>query len=231
MTTVAVIPAAGSGERLGAGRPKAFVQLGGRTLLERTLAGLRDSGAVDAVVVAVPADRTEEAKLILGGDATVLAGGSSRTESVRRALTAVGTPELLLIHDAARPLTPPALIARVVAALREGHQAVVPALPVTDTIKTVDANSVVIATPARAGLRAVQTPQGFHTQLLLRAYERSESASQSNSASASESPDVTDDAAMVENLGAQVFVVDGDPMAFKITTALDLVLAEAVVNR
>ena len=223
MTTVAVIPAAGSGERLGARRPKAFVQLGGRTLLERTLAGLRDSGAVDAVVVAVPADRTEEAKLILGGDATVLAGGSSRTESVRRALTAVGTPELLLIHDAARPLTPPALIARVVAALREGHQAVVPALPVTDTIKTVDANSVVIATPARAGLRAVQTPQGFHTALLLRAYERSESPF--------ESADVTDDAAMVENLGAQVFVVDGDPMAFKITTALDLVLAEAVVNR
>jgi 2-C-methyl-D-erythritol 4-phosphate cytidylyltransferase len=235
MTTVAVIPAAGSGERLGAGRPKAFVQLGGRTLLERTLAGLRDSGAVDAVVVAVPADRTDEAKLILGGDATVLAGGSSRTESVRRALTAVGTPELLLIHDAARALTPPALIARVVAALREGHQAVVPALPVADTIKTVDANSMVIATPARAGLRAVQTPQGFHTELLLRAYERSESASQSNSASASESAselvDVTDDAAMVENLGAQVFVVDGDPMAFKITTALDLVLAEAVVNR
>ena len=243
MTTVAVIPAAGSGERLGAGRPKAFVQLGGRTLLERALAGLRDSGAVDAVVVAVPADRIDEAKLILGGDATVLAGGSSRTESVRRALTAVGTPELLLIHDAARALTPPALIARVVAALREGHQAVVPALPVADTIKTVDANSVVIATPARAGLRAVQTPQGFHTELLLRAYERSESASQSNSASASEFAsemaselaseltDVTDDAAMVENLGAQVFVVDGDPMAFKITTALDLVLAEAVVNR
>jgi 2-C-methyl-D-erythritol 4-phosphate cytidylyltransferase len=227
MTTVAVIPAAGSGERLGAGRPKAFVQVGGRTLLERTLAGLRDSGAVDAVVVAVPADRTDEAKLILGGDATVVAGGSSRTESVRRALTAVGTPELLLIHDAARALTPPALIARVVAALREGHQAVVPALPVADTIKTVDANSVVIATPARAGLRAVQTPQGFHAELLLRAYARSES----NSESAFESADVTDDAAMVENLGAQVFVVDGDPMAFKITTALDLVLAEAVVNR
>jgi 2-C-methyl-D-erythritol 4-phosphate cytidylyltransferase len=109
-----------------------------------------------------------------------------------------------------------------VAALREGHQAVVPALPVADTIKAVDANSVVIATPERAGLRAVQTPQGFHTELLLRAYERSESASES---------DTTDDAAMVENLGAQVFVVDGDPMAFKITTALDLVLAEAVVNR
>jgi 2-C-methyl-D-erythritol 4-phosphate cytidylyltransferase len=227
MTTVAVVPAAGSGERLAAGRPKAFVALGGRTLLERTLAGLRDSGAVDLVVVAVPADRTEEAKLILGDDATVVAGGPSRTESVRRALTAVGTPELLLIHDAARALTPPALVCRVVAALRDGHQAVVPALPVSDTIKSVDANSVVIATPERAGLRAVQTPQGFHTELLLRAYERAESARGAGPGSLS----VTDDAAMVENLGVQVFVVDGDPMAFKITTALDLVLAEAVVNR
>jgi 2-C-methyl-D-erythritol 4-phosphate cytidylyltransferase len=223
MTTVAVVPAAGSGERLGAGRPKAFVQLGGRTLLERTLTGLRDSGAVDARVVAVPAENIDEAKLIFGGDATVVAGGSTRTESVRRALTAVGAPELLLIHDAARALTPPALITRVVAALRDGHQAVVPALPVTDTIKAVDANSVVIATPERAGLRAVQTPQGFHTELLLRAYQRYESAPGS--------ADVTDDAAMVENMGAQVFVVDGDPMAFKITTALDLALAEAVMNR
>ncbi len=218
MTTVAVVPAAGSGERLGAGRPKAFVQLGGRTLLERTLAGLRDSGDVDAAVVAVPPDRTDEAKLIVGGDAIVVAGGSSRTESIRRALAAVGKPELVLVHDAARALTPPAMISRVVAALRDGHQAVVPALPVSDTIKAVDANCVVIATPERAGLRAVQTPQGFRAELLLRAYERSFG-------------DVTDDAAMVENLGAQVVVVDGDPLAFKITTPLDLLLAEAVVNR
>lgn len=219
MSTVAVVPAAGSGERLGAGRPKAFVHLGGQTLLERTLAGLRDSGAVDAVVVAVPPDRTDEAKLILGADATVVAGGSHRTESVRRALAAVGNPELVLVHDAARALTPPAMIARIVDALREGHQAVVPGLPVSDTIKVVDANRDVIATPARAGLRAVQTPQGFYTELLLRAYEHSEPA------------DVTDDASMVENIGGQVHVVDGDPLAFKITTALDLLLAEAVVSR
>ena len=219
MSAVAVVPAAGSGERLGAGRPKAFVHLGGQTLLERTLAGLRDSGAVDAVVVAVPADHTDEAKLILGADAIIVAGGSHRTESVRCALAAVGKPELVLVHDAARALTPPAMIARVVDALRDGYQAVVPALPVSDTIKAVDANGDVIATPARAGLRAVQTPQGFHTELLLRAYGHSESA------------DVTDDASMVENIGAQVHVVDGDPLAFKITTALDLLLAEAVVNR
>jgi 2-C-methyl-D-erythritol 4-phosphate cytidylyltransferase len=218
MSTAAVVPAAGSGERLGAGRPKAFVHLGGRTLLERALAGLRDSQAVDAVVVAVPPDRTDEAKLILGGDAVVVAGGPSRTESVRRALAAVGKPELVLIHDAARALTPPALIARVVAALRDGHAAVVPALPIADTIKVVDANGVVVATPDRTGLRVVQTPQGFHTELLLRAYDSSPA-------------DVTDDAALVENLGARVHVIDGDPMAFKITTAWDLLLAEAVVNR
>ena len=216
---VAVVPAAGAGARLGAGKPKAFVHLGRQTLLERTLAGLHDSGAVDAVVVAVPADRTDEAKLILGGESTVVAGGSTRTESVKRALEAVGDAELVLVHDAARALTPPPLIARVVAALRDGRQAVVPALPVADTIKAVDVNGVVIATPERAGLRAVQTPQGFHAELLRRAYERAESA------------DVTDDASMVENLGAQVFVVDGDPMAFKITTALDLLLAEAVLDR
>jgi 2-C-methyl-D-erythritol 4-phosphate cytidylyltransferase len=219
VSTVAVVPAAGSGDRLGAGRPKAFVHLGGSTLLERTLAGLHDSGAVDGVVVAVPPDRTDEAKLILGGDAVVVAGGPTRTESVRRALAAVGQPDMVLVHDAARALTPPALIARVVAALQEGHQAVVPVLPVADTIKAVDANGVVISTPGRAGLRAVQTPQGFLTELLLRAYDRAES------------PDVTDDASMVENIGGQVHVVDGDPLAFKITTALDLLLAEAVVKR
>jgi 2-C-methyl-D-erythritol 4-phosphate cytidylyltransferase len=218
MRTVAVVPAAGSGERLGAGRPKAFVHLGGQTLLERTLTGLRDSKAVDAVVVAVPPDRTDEAKLILGGDAVVVAGGPTRTESVRRALAAVGKSDLVLVHDAARALTPPDLIARVVTALRDGHQAVVPVLPVADTIKIVDANGIVVATPERAGLRAVQTPQGFRTELLLRAYDGSPT-------------DVTDDAALVENLGVQVLAVDGDPMAFKITTAFDLLVAEAVVNR
>ena len=219
MSTVAVVPAAGSGERLGAGRPKAFVHVGGVTLLERTLAGLHASGVVDAVVVAVPADRIDEAKLILGGDATVVAGGSTRSESVRRALAAVGRPDWVLVHDAARALTPPALIVRVVEALRAGHRAVVPALPVADTIKAVDADGVVIATPERTGLRAAQTPQGFDTEVLLAAYDQTDSA------------DATDDATMVENTGTAVHVVDGDPLAFKITTGLDLLLAQAVVAR
>lgn len=219
MKTVAVVPAAGSGERLAAGIPKAFVDLAGHTLVERAICGLLESDVVDAVVVAVPADRTDEAKLILGGTATtVVAGGADRTESVRLALSAAGEPDLVLVHDAARALTPPSLIARVVHALQSGHSAVVPALPLTDTVKAIDANGVVIATPERAGLRAVQTPQGFRTELLLRAYQRVDSAA------------FTDDASMVEHLGAQVHIVDGDPLAFKITTALDLLLAEAVLQ-
>jgi 2-C-methyl-D-erythritol 4-phosphate cytidylyltransferase len=216
---VAIVPAAGSGQRLAAGQPKAFVQLAGRTLVERAIEGLLQSGVVDAVIVAVPPDRTDEAKLIFGSDATVVAGGVDRTESVRLSLAAAGDPEFVLVHDAARPLTPPSLIARVVESLRSGHTAVVPALALVDTVKAVDANGVVLGTPERAGLRAVQTPQGFATDVLLRAYARAGGAP------------VTDDASMVENIGGQVQIVAGDPLAFKITTPLDLLLAEAVVNR
>lgn len=219
---VAVVPAAGAGRRLGAGVPKAFFLLGGETLVERAVAGLRESGVVDRVVVAVPPDRTDEAKLILGDTAVVVAGGADRVESVRLALAGAGAPDLVLVHDAARPLTPPTLITRVVEALRAGHRAVVPALPVTDTIKVIDANGAVLGTPERAGLRAVQTPQGFATDLLLRAYQ---------SAQDGDAGRFTDDASLVENVGGQVQVVDGDPLAFKITTPLDLLLAQAVVSR
>jgi 2-C-methyl-D-erythritol 4-phosphate cytidylyltransferase len=218
--TVAVVPAAGSGERLAAGVPKAFYQLDGRTLIERAVEGLLKSGVVDRVVVAVPADRTDRAKLILGRDATVVAGGATRVESVARALEAVADPELpdfVLVHDAARALTPPDLVIRVVELLRAGHLAVIPVLPLSDTVKVVDANGAVLGTPERAGLRAVQTPQGFATDLLLRAYQQAGTA------------DFTDDASLVEHIGASVQVVDGDPLAFKITTRLDLLLAQAIV--
>jgi 2-C-methyl-D-erythritol 4-phosphate cytidylyltransferase len=218
MSTVAVVPAAGSGERLAAGAPKAFVNLGGRPMLEHALEGLRNSGVVDSVVVAVPPKRTDQAKLVFGGDAVIVAGGADRTESVRLALAAVGDAEFVLVHDAARALTPPALIARVVAALKSGHPAVVPALPVSDTIKTVDANGVVLGTPERSGLRAVQTPQGFQTELLRRAYERAAAGG------------FTDDASVVEATGTPVQVVAGDPLAFKITTPNDLLLAEALLK-
>lgn len=222
-TVVALVPAAGSGERLRAGIPKAFCELDGRTLLERAVVGLLRSGVVDQVVAAVPADRIDAAKRLLGERAIVVAGGAGRAESVRLALSGVpGTPEFVLVHDAARALTPPPLITRVVAELRAGHPAVVPALPLHDTIKAVDANGVVLGTPERAGLRAVQTPQGFASDLLLRAYQRAADTADATA---------TDDASLVEQIGGQVRVVDGDPLAFKITTPLDLLLAEAIVRR
>lgn len=217
MTTVAVVPAAGSGQRLAAGAPKAFVNLAGRPMLERAIAGLRDSGVVDSIVVAVPPGRSDEAKLAFGGEVLIVAGGADRTESVSLALAAVGDADYVLVHDAARALTPPSLVARVVRALEAGHSAVVPGLPVADTIKAVDSNGAVLGTPERAGLRAVQTPQGFHIDVLRRAYARAGEGG------------FTDDASMVELAGGQVQVVDGDPLAFKITTPLDLMLAEAIL--
>lgn len=218
---IAVVPAAGSGERLAAGIPKAFCEISGRTLLERAVAGLLESGVVDHVVVAVPAERIDEAKRVLAGRATVVAGGPDRTRSVDLALAAFPVAAAyVLVHDAARALTPPTLITRVVDALRAGHDAVVPALQLHDTIKAVDANGVVLGTPERDGLRAVQTPQGFATDLLLRAYRAGAGAA-----------GFTDDASLVEHVGGQVQVVDGDPLAFKITTQLDLLLAEAIVRR
>lgn len=220
MTTVAVVPAAGSGQRLAAGAPKAFVNLAGRPMLERAIAGLRDSGVVDSIVVAVPPGRSDEAKLVFGGEGgevLIVAGGADRTESVSLALAAVGDADYVLVHDAARALTPPSLVARVVRALEAGHSAVVPGLPVADTIKAVDSNGAVLGTPERAGLRAVQTPQGFHIDVLRRAYARAGEGG------------FTDDASMVELAGGQVQVVDGDPLAFKITTPLDLMLAEAIL--
>lgn len=218
-TTVAVVPAAGSGERLGAGRPKAFVNLGGKPLLEHALDGLLASGVIDKVVVAVPPALTDEAILVFGERAQIVAGGADRTASVASALTAAGDADFVLVHDAARALTPPSLIARVVAALSDGHAAVVPGLPLADTIKAVDANGAVLGTPERAGLRAVQTPQGFTTDVLRRAYQRAGEGV------------VTDDASLVEQIGTPVQIVDGDPLAFKITTPLDLLLAEAVLAR
>ena len=218
--TVAVVPAAGIGQRLGAGIPKAFAKLAGRPLVELALDGLAYSGLVDEAVVAVPSDRTDEARLILSGSklpVTVVAGGSDRTESVRMALEAARDADFVLIHDAARPLTPPAMIIRIVEALQAGHTAVVPVLPLVDTVKAVDANGVVLGTPERAGLRAVQTPQGFATETLVRAYERAGSTA------------FTDDASLVENIGGQVQTVEGAPLAFKITTPLDLRLAQAVL--
>ena len=216
--TVAIVSAAGSGERLGAGIPKAYVELCGRTMLEHAVDGLLGSGVIDRVVVAVPLDRVAETSAMLDGRANVVAGGAQRHDSVRLALEHVGDPDFVVVHDAARPLTPVDQIRRVVAALAEGLRAVVPVVPVVDTVKAVDANGVVLGTPERSGLRAVQTPQGFATDLLRRAYQRAGSVA------------ATDDASLVENLGTPVHTVAGDPLAFKVTTPLDLRLARAVLE-
>jgi len=216
--TVAIVSAAGSGERLGAGMPKAYVELCGKTMLERAVDGLLNSGVIDRIVVAVPIDRVAQTTALLAGRANVVAGGAERHDTVRLALGHVGDPDFVVVHDAARPLTPVEQIRRVVAALADGLRAVVPVLPVVDTIKAVDSNGVVLGTPERSGLRAVQTPQGFSAELLRRAYERAGSFA------------VTDDASLVENLGTQVHTVAGDPLAFKVTTPLDLRLARAVLE-
>ncbi|MFG1784784.1 2-C-methyl-D-erythritol 4-phosphate cytidylyltransferase [Rhodococcus oryzae] len=214
---IALVPAAGRGERLGEGIPKAFVTLRGVSMLRLAVEGLIESGVVDRVVVIVPADRIDSVRAELPEGVDVVAGGAERTDSVRAGLAAAGDADLLLVHDAARALTPPPLIARVVAELRAGRDAVVPALPVSDTIKTVDLLGAVTGTPERSELRAVQTPQGFTADLLRRAYAAADSLA-------------TDDAGLVERIGGRVRTIVGDPLAFKITTPLDLALARALAN-
>ncbi|GAA4490336.1 2-C-methyl-D-erythritol 4-phosphate cytidylyltransferase [Rhodococcus olei] len=214
---VALVPAAGQGTRLGEGVPKAFVTLRGRTLLQWSVDGLLDSGVVDRVIVIVPPDRVAAVGADLPDGVDVVAGGTERTDSVRAGITAAGDADLLLVHDAARALTPPRLIARVVAELRAGREAVVPALPVADTIKSVDLLGVVTGTPERSELRAVQTPQGFDAALLRRAYDTTDVVT-------------TDDAGLVERTGARVRTIAGEPLAFKITTPLDLALARALTD-
>ncbi len=195
--------------------PKAFVELAGKPMLVRAVEGLLAAGCVDQVVVIVPADLVAAAAALLPATVQVVVGGAERTDSVRCGLQAAGDADYVLVHDAARALTPPGLIQRVVAELRSGHRAVIPGLAVVDTVKAVDASGMVVGTPDRATLRAVQTPQGFDAEVLRRAY-RGESGA-------------TDDAALVELIGEQVFVVAGDEMAFKITRPIDLALAEALL--
>ncbi|SKL54729.1 Putative 2-C-methyl-D-erythritol 4-phosphate cytidylyltransferase [Mycobacteroides abscessus subsp. bolletii] len=187
-------------------------------MLERCVDGLLSSGAVDEVVVVVGAEQLKKAAALLGPAATLVPGGAERTDSVRAGLAAVNAADWILVHDAARPLTPPDMIARIVAELKGGRRAVIPAIAVADTIKSVNAAGDVSGTPDRAGLRAVQTPQGFAADLLRRAY-------------AAAGDVATDDAALVEQMGESVHVVDGDRLAFKITTALDMTLAEAILSR
>jgi 2-C-methyl-D-erythritol 4-phosphate cytidylyltransferase len=217
---VGIVAAAGSGLRLGADRPKALVVLAGRPLVCWSVDALR-AGGVTGVVVAVPAaDRAAFAE-VLGPDVVLVAGGDTRTASVRAGLAAVGDDaDAVLVHDAARPLTPPDLVARVLGALAAGAPAVVPVLPVVDTTVLVDDDGVVVDAVARASLRRVQTPQGFSRAILAAAY-----------AALPDGQELTDDAAVVRAAGVPVSTVAGDERAAKITVMHDLELAELQVAR
>jgi 2-C-methyl-D-erythritol 4-phosphate cytidylyltransferase len=221
-----ILVAAGSGTRLGADRPKAFVPLAGRTLLEHAMARVAGSGVLGPLVVVVPPalvvqagelDGVRAARTLLGGNLVVVPGGSDRTGSVRRGLAAL-PPDVgsVLVHDAARCLVPPELVRRVSEALAF-FAAVVPGLPPADTVKQVDAAGDVVATPDRSTLRLVQTPQGFDRTLLEHAHRAADAAGGGSAA--------TDDAALVERLGQPVHVVPGDPRALKVTTPDDLAYA------
>ena len=219
MSIAAIIPAAGSGQRLGGGTPKAFRQLGGTTMLRRGSDAV--SAAADIIVVAVPAGWCDAAAAALAGAAypvVVVLGGATRQASVAAALAVLPADvDLVLVHDAARPLMPAAVVAAVVAALRAGAAAVVPALAVTDTLKRLDPTGRVTGTVDRAGLAAIQTPQGFRRDVLDRAHRGASSVA-------------TDDAALVEALGVPVATVPGDPAGLKITTPYDVLVAEALLG-
>jgi 2-C-methyl-D-erythritol 4-phosphate cytidylyltransferase len=208
-------------------------------MLVHAVRALTRSRAVALVVVVAPPDGAPEVEALLaahlgpaaGGTAvTVVPGGATRQDSVRRGLAALPADvDVVLVHDAARPLVPAATVDAVVAAVRAGAPAVVPALPLADTVKRVEpsgdgAPEPVTGTPERALLRAVQTPQGFDRAVLARAHAKF-------AAHATEGEGATDDAGLVERLGERVVCVPGHEEAFKVTRPLDLVLAEAVLAR
>ena len=219
MHAVGIVAAAGSGLRLGADRSKALVPLAGRPLVCWAVEGLL-AGGVAEVVVAVPAAERAAFAAALAPDARLVDGGDTRTASVRAALAAVGEEaDAVLVHDAARPLTPPEVVARVFAALAAGAPAVVPVLPVVDTTVVVDDDGLVVDVVPRAPLRRVQTPQGFDRAVLTAAYAR-----------LPEGEELTDDAAVVRAAGVPVTTVAGDERAAKVTVPHDLALAELQVR-
>jgi 2-C-methyl-D-erythritol 4-phosphate cytidylyltransferase len=221
-----LVPAAGAGVRLGPGGPKALRLLDGEPLLVHAVRRVAAAASVRLIVVAAPAGEVEAVRELLAPVApvTVVAGGAERQQSVAAALAAV-PPDLpiVLVHDAARALTPPGLFEEVAAAVRGGLPAVIPVLPVVDTIKEVgpaartEAGEVVLGTVDRSVLRSVQTPQGFRRDVLVAAH------------GAGLDPH-TDDAGMVEKTGIVVGCVPGSELALKITRPLDLILAEALLR-
>ena len=219
MSVWAVLAAAGRGERLGSDRPKAFARLGGRPLLAESLERLEGSDWIDFIVIAAPAEWEEPAILLAeelgaGKVSSVVTGGASRSESVREAMAEVADDAaVVLVHDAARPLLPDEVIARVLAPLSEGWDGVVPGLPLSDTVKRVEGGRVV-ETLSRGELAAVQTPQAFLTSILREALR-------------DDVADASDCASLVEARGGRVKVVEGDRRLLKVTSPEDLAVVEA----
>jgi 2-C-methyl-D-erythritol 4-phosphate cytidylyltransferase len=217
--TWALIAAAGSGERLGIDRPKAFAALGGRPLLAESIDRLDRSELVDAIVVAAPPGWEEPSillaeELVASKVVACVAGGATRAESVANALAEVPDEALVvLVHDAARPLLDEAVLERLLGPLGEGFDGVVPVLPVADTLKRVR-DGAVAETVDREGVVAAQTPQAFLAPMLRRAL-------------AGDLAGATDCASLVERVGGRVAVVDGDPRLLKVTTPADLALVES----
>jgi 2-C-methyl-D-erythritol 4-phosphate cytidylyltransferase len=213
-----VIAAAGSGERLGAGGPKAFVELAGRPLLDWSLDAFREAGFIKEIVVATPPG--EEGAVAERGVLGV-AGGEHRSGSVANALELAGE-EIVVVHDAARPLVTPKLINAVVDRLASDRKAagVIAAAPVTDTIKQAGGEGVVERTLDRAGLWAVQTPQAFRADALREALSDPDSL-----------PEATDDAMLVERRGGRVLIHEAPADNLKVTTPLDLRVAELLLSQ
>lgn len=204
----AVIVAAGSGQRFGG--PKQFEILNGERVLDRSVALAAQT--CDGVVVVLSPEVMGSAIAEVPGADLVVAGGDTRSESVRRGLAAVpAAAAFVLVHDAARPLTPLAVFDRVIAALRDGASAVVPVIPLADTIQTVSGEVL-----DREQLRAVQTPQGFRREALVDAHATDSEA--------------TDDAGLMELIGTSVATVAGDPSNLKLTNPTDLIVAGALLS-
>ena len=213
----AIIPAAGSGDRLGQSIPKSLVVINGKTLIQRAVESILPH--VDEVIIAAPKDFELEISGLFSDNKKikVISGGEVRSKSVAAALSQVNqNADYILVHDAARCFATQAQTIRVIDALLAGDHAVVPGIEVVDTIKVIDANNFAESTPSRSSLRAVQTPQGFSAQILHRAHQSGN--------------DATDDAALVEALGIAVRVVPGEPNAHKITTPADLEWAKRLAE-
>ncbi len=219
-----MIAAAGSGERLGAGGPKAFVEVAGRPMLAWSLAAFGAAGSIGSVVVASPRGREEQVLEIAREadvEVAVLPGGDHRSQSVANALAGVET-EMVVIHDAARPLVAPTLVDEVVTRLTANPDitGVVAAAPVTDTIKEASVSRRVLRTPERSRLWAVQTPQALRTVELREAF----------AAHADDLDRATDDAMLVERSGGDVLIHEASSQNMKVTTPLDLRVAEMLLS-